>query len=290
MPRFGAYSRFRLAISAWRNARRPPHTFQSFWWDKALSPYELLCLKSFIACGFGFDLYTFNPHITVPAGVRVCNASEILPLKDVFVSDAEGFGHGSPAAFTNLFRYKLLADRGGWWCDTDVVCLSKDIPFFAEFFAYQDDDHINNALLYFKPHHSVMIRCFDEAAKAGRNVGAVESGPLLLTRVLHEFGCANYAAPPDVCYPIHFTQFFDVLRSSEKSRIIERTKSALFLHLWNALFDHAGVQKHRLPPKNSFLRRLIEQHRINGWSGEYDDDDVERLIAQYHPPWQGPAT
>src|SRR5262249_54280435 len=41
----------------------------------------------------------------------------------VFVYQAEGFGKGSPSAFSNYFRYKLLAEKGGWWIDTDVVRL-----------------------------------------------------------------------------------------------------------------------------------------------------------------------
>jgi hypothetical protein len=29
----------------------------------------------------------------------------------------------SYAGFSNYFRYKLLLERGGWWVDTDMVCL-----------------------------------------------------------------------------------------------------------------------------------------------------------------------
>jgi hypothetical protein len=39
---------------------RSEHTFQSFWWGKELSPYEVLCLKSFVAHGYKF-LHTSLP-------------------------------------------------------------------------------------------------------------------------------------------------------------------------------------------------------------------------------------
>jgi hypothetical protein len=42
----------------------------------------------------------------------VRDAAEILGPEAFFVYE-EGPGKGSPAAFANQFRYKLLADRGG---------------------------------------------------------------------------------------------------------------------------------------------------------------------------------
>jgi hypothetical protein len=38
------------------------HRFQSFWHGKALSPYELFCLQSFVTCGHDVDLYTYNAN------------------------------------------------------------------------------------------------------------------------------------------------------------------------------------------------------------------------------------
>jgi len=101
--------------------------FQSFWWGEPLSPYEWLSLKSFVDCGHDFDLYSFDPHIAVPAQVRVRDAAELAGRAEFFVYE-QGFGKGSTAGFANLFRYILLAERGGWWVDTDVVCLSDAIP------------------------------------------------------------------------------------------------------------------------------------------------------------------
>ena len=98
-----------------------------------LSPYEQFCLKSFVDCGYAVDLYTYDLALVVPAGVRVCDAAELISPDEVFVYQAEGFGKGSPSAFSNYFRYKLLVEKGGWWIDTDVVCLTDRIPAVDEF-------------------------------------------------------------------------------------------------------------------------------------------------------------
>ena len=43
-----------------------------------LSPYELLCLNSFVKCGHAFDLYAFDTNLAVPAGVQLRDARELL--------------------------------------------------------------------------------------------------------------------------------------------------------------------------------------------------------------------
>src|SRR5262249_60911208 len=86
--------------------------FQSFWWGGPLSPYEWLSLKSFIDLGHRFDLYSFDPHIAVPAQVRVRDAAELAGRAELFVYES-GFGKGYPAGFTNRFCYILLDGHGG---------------------------------------------------------------------------------------------------------------------------------------------------------------------------------
>ncbi|MBL0171623.1 MAG: hypothetical protein IPP90_12990 [Gemmatimonadaceae bacterium] len=45
------------------------------------------------------------------------------PAQGKYFHIRSGFGQGSVSGFSNFFRYRLLHDRGGWWVDTDVVCL-----------------------------------------------------------------------------------------------------------------------------------------------------------------------
>src|SRR6187549_1688111 len=90
---------------------------------------------------------------------------------------AEGFGKGSPSAFSNHFRYRLLAEKGGWWIDTDVVCLSDRIPAVAEFYARQDADFVACGTMHFEPGHPVMLRCLEQTMKLGRAVKWGDTGP-----------------------------------------------------------------------------------------------------------------
>jgi Glycosyl transferase family 2/Alpha 1,4-glycosyltransferase conserved region/Glycosyltransferase sugar-binding region containing DXD motif len=253
--------------------------FQSFWAGGPLSPYELVCLNSFIACGHAFDLYTFDLNLATPVSVEVRDARELFSPEDFFVYQ-EGFGKGSPAAFSNLFRYKLLAQKGGWWVDTDVICLSRDVPSFSEFFAREDPSLINQAVLFFEAEHPLMVRCFEEAIKLGRAVHWGDTGPRLFTRILKEYNREDDALERSICYPVHYSEALDVLCPSKLRSVGERMKYSLFIHLWNEMLRHHGIQKTNLPPKGSILRYWAEQNSVGGWVKEYDAEELEvmRLV------------
>ncbi|MEA2975595.1 MAG: hypothetical protein QOF19_1115 [Alphaproteobacteria bacterium] len=106
-----------------------------------------------------------------------------------------------------------------------------------------------------------------------------DAGPLLLTKVAEELGYTSRALASCICYPVHYTEAADLLRSSKAASIGQRMGSSLFVHLWNAMLHHAGVQKTSLPPKHSLLRRWIEQHPVSGWTGEYSDEALEHTLS-----------
>ena len=254
--------------------------FQSFWHGGPLSPYEQFCLKSFIDCGHAFDLYGYDPHLAVPPGVRLCDASALMDPAEVFVYQSEGFGQGSPSAFSNLFRSRLMVEKGGWWADTDVVCLTRRLPIVSEFFARQDAQVIAWGVMHFEARHPVMVECLDEVSKLGRGVKWGDGGPRLLTRVLERHGLSDRAQPPATCYPIHFSEALDVLRPAKTAALQSRIEGSLFLHLWNAMLEWHGVSKTHRPPQGSLLRQFVDQHPVDGWTGDDDEERIEQLHRQ----------
>jgi mannosyltransferase OCH1-like enzyme len=58
--------------------------------------------------------------------VIVKNANKIIEKEKIFKYPNKiilGFGENSYVGFSELFRYKVLYELGGWWSDMDVVCL-----------------------------------------------------------------------------------------------------------------------------------------------------------------------
>ena len=91
----------------------PNHLFRSFWLQPELSPLEHLCLKSFLAHGHRFVLYSYNKVTNLPEGCVLEDARQILPEDRVFTYESSVHA-GSIAPFANLFRYQLLHEYGGW--------------------------------------------------------------------------------------------------------------------------------------------------------------------------------
>ena len=139
------------------------------WIGKDLSPVELLCISSFIANGHEFHLWAYdNIETELPAGVILEKASDIIPKERVFCYrhfNQFGHGKGSYAGFSDIFRYKLLYEKGGWWVDMDVTCLK---PFnFNEpyvFRVHQVLPVVGN-IMKCPAGSELMKLCYDQAIK-----------------------------------------------------------------------------------------------------------------------------
>jgi len=128
-------ARTKASAARRRSALTPVH---GMWVGTSLSRMELLTLTSFVRQGHRFHLWAYDPITTpVPGGVVLEDATEILPRDAVFarrsVDPHYGVGRGSfGSPFSDLFRYKLLYEKGGYWADMDVTCLKpfpSDTPY-----------------------------------------------------------------------------------------------------------------------------------------------------------------
>ena len=82
---------------------------------------EQMSIQSFIHHGHEYHLYVYDEVEGIPAGTKIKDANRVLPDSDIFSKTAtKTAGY---VTFSNLFRYQLLKDIGGWWVDLDVVCL-----------------------------------------------------------------------------------------------------------------------------------------------------------------------
>jgi hypothetical protein len=161
----------------------------------------------------------------------------------------------------------------------DVVCLSSEIPLFDEFFAFENEDVINGAVLFFHPADPLMQNCLEEAVRIGRRASWGEIGPRLVTRKAKESGRLREAQPQSTCYPVHHSEALDLLRPAQAGPMSDRTRGSLFLHLWNEVFRRLYVAKTMLPPRGSHLRLFADRHPVEGWLGEYDADALEHAIS-----------
>lgn len=148
----------------------PRELVNALWLGKDyLSPLEILTVNSFVRHGAEFHLWTYEPIRNVPAQAVVRDGNEILPQERIFRYPENmllGLGAGSFVGFSELFRYKVLYEIGGWWSDMDVTCL-KPLSLIETdyFFRFHGVLSVVGNIMKCPPKSELMRLCFDRAEK-----------------------------------------------------------------------------------------------------------------------------
>lgn len=87
----------------------------------------ILTLKSFLDNDHDVHLWAYEKNLKrVPSGVIIKDASQILSKNKIFTYSGKGdCKKGSYGGFSDIFRYHLIQNVGGWYCDMDVTCLKN---------------------------------------------------------------------------------------------------------------------------------------------------------------------
>jgi len=234
---------------------------QSLWIGPLLSPLQQMSVSSFLANGHPFHLYSYDPIDGVPEGTTLCDAATILPRESIFCYQ-NGFGKGSHSAFSNLFRYKLLLDRGGWWVDTDLVCL-KPFDFAAPYvFATETDSDwtIQRATCAIRcPQGAPILQhCYDVAHAADKQTlewGQI--GPQLFSSAVTRFGLDDFSMPTETFNPINFFEF-EALRAPAFD--ISRLHASYAVHFWNQMWKNSETDPLAVPPSDSLYGMLLAKY------------------------------
>jgi Alpha 1,4-glycosyltransferase conserved region/Glycosyltransferase sugar-binding region containing DXD motif len=210
---------------------------------------ERLSISSFLAHGHEYHLYAYDHVENAPHGTTFKDAATILPRDWMFMDS-----RGTPSGFSNFFRYKLLLERGGWWVDSDIVCLQ---PFDFEdptVLSLEPDLTIGSAVIRMPPQSDVMARAWDEcAALDRRNVPWGAVGPSLLIRIVEELGLTGTALAHKVFFPFDWRDWQRVLDPDVEWEFDPMTRS---IHLWNSMWSLAGSNKDAIYPSRCLYERL----------------------------------
>jgi hypothetical protein len=214
----------------------------ALWIGGPLSALERLAVRSHVRHGHEYHLWTYEP-IEVPAGAIVEDANTILDRSHIFSYEI-GQGKGSVSAFSNVFRYRLLKERGGWWCDTDVVAL-RPFRFDAEY-VFASQVNIDRAtstascVIKVPAASALMAECEARAGAAERSrLEWGEIGPHLLGAMVHRFGLDEFVTPAATFCPTHWFE----AEVDPPMRWWSLTDASYAVHLWHEMWRRNGVSK-----------------------------------------------
>jgi len=232
---------------------------QSLWIGPQLSEMERLAILSFLRNGHEFHLYVYEHTAGIPPGAAVLDGNEILPARRIFTYR----DHPSPAGFANFFRYKLLLEKGGWFVDTDTICL-RPFDFAADYvFSSQgiaDRRQVNLAAIKVPPRSAVMKFAWKSCKRMNpRQLQWGQCGPDLMTKAVEKYSLQEFVQLPEVFCPIDYLQWEKVLDPRHEAF----RPQTYAVHLWNEMWRRAGKDKNKPYHPFCLFERLKQQYILN---------------------------
>ncbi len=191
------------------------------WVSGPLSRLARLSLASFMAQGYRVTLWRYA-QVPDAMGILQADANEIYPARDDDLSNM--------VYLSSLFRYRVLAERGGLWADMDVVALRPDPGRPGDLFH----------------------RAVDAVAMLDPEARSFEScGPHLLSRLMLEDPRHGVAIlPVEACDPVAWWNVPGIFLEAREP------PPSPFMHMYQSIWARRGVDAEVPFPQDSMAGRL----------------------------------
>src|SRR5665213_1289564 len=234
---------------------------RTFWQGAPLDLYQHCCMQSFVARGHAVELFSYDRNLAVPDWVTLSDAAQIVPAERVLRYQS-GFGQGSPALHSNLFRYAMLQRHGGWWVDLDVVMLRNDLPADDFYFAQMNAEEptLNTAVLKTPAGHPMLAEAVERCLAVGEQAFWGQTGPFLWTELVGKYALDRYRRPSGAVHPIGWKEVPALFDPTRRAEVETLSRGSDFIHLFNEVWRGSGIPRDCGPPEGSFLDALLNAH------------------------------
>jgi hypothetical protein len=250
---------------------------QSLWIGDSLSTIERLAISSFLKNGHQFHLYTYGKVNNVPEGTVIMDAREICELDDS-IQVKEGFGKGSYAPFADYFRFQMLAKKGGWWVDLDVVCLQsfQGLPdtVVATSLEIPEGDLPNCNVLSFPAGHWFPNQCLERWKDSFHEKFHYALGVEVVKSIVAENNAEGFLVSHHIFNPIswrHVRYLVDkpepIWQPISLKRLLglaepigKISSDSRAIHLWNEGWRQGGFDKNATYPSDSIFESLKRRY------------------------------
>jgi mannosyltransferase OCH1-like enzyme len=235
------------------------------WIGSDLPEIARISIFSSIHAGFKTILFTDRKQSIHSSNLEIVNWQEIkLPWtpNQVYLKSEKKPCY---AAFSDLFRFKLLSENDGWWFDCDTVIL-RSASDFDELLhpekitvGREDDEIINGAVIGSIGKHQA--RYLYETAINKFPVldcwGVV--GPALITTMIKKCDVSAQVVDREYFYPIHHNDVFQLYLPEYCDALRPRESHWYCLSLWSEVLSRSGL-KYLAPPTGSYLANLLNRY------------------------------
>jgi len=230
---------------------------QGLWIGAELSVMEQLSIASFLSHGHEYHLYVYDDVRNIPAGTVVKDGNEILPAAKIFQYQQ----NASYAGFSNFFRYKLLLERGGWWSDTDNVCLrpfdfSDDYVFATE--VCDGVEVVSSGIMKSPIASEAMGHAWEICqSKDPAKLKWGETGPRLTAEIVRKYSLGKYLKSHNFFCPLGYQEWQKLLEPQAEESVIA---NSYCVHLWNEMWRGERQDKNAAYDPSCLYERLKRRY------------------------------
>lgn len=220
-------------------------------------------MRSFVRRGHSFHLHVYE-FFDVPDGVSLIDAAKTLPKEALFFFDNPTTGKPDLGPFSDLFRFKLLLEGGGWYVDVDTICMADNLPAGIRAWAQENPRLyprvVNGAQICLPSKDPLAKVLYERCLRLSKNFDTREDlGPNLLGDVILGAGLPpNMFGTPATFYPIDWIAIFKLVLPKYCEEVRQKASAAHFLAAYQSFFQYCGIDLARTPPVGSYLQELYE--------------------------------
>ena len=210
-------------------------------------------MRSFLANGHEFHLYTYHGVGDIPKGVVEKDANEIISHEKIFLV-RNGY-----SSFSDFFRWKVVLDKGGWWADADTVCLrpwnlSDQYVFVGGLGKPGSADCVSSGMFKAPAGSPIMKWGWEQCQKMDpKTMTWGQAGPPLITEAVHTFGMMGKLIPAKLFFPVYYTNAIWDL-TDPISPVIP--PEAYSVHMFNEMWRLGHVDKNARYTETSLYEQL----------------------------------
>jgi hypothetical protein len=239
----------------------------NFFWGGEISSYELSNFLSFKNFGFSVNIWSYEV-LDLPQGLNLKKAETILD-EDKLNMFTQNFQKSNMSSFSNLFRYELLLKEGGWWFDSDCICL-KHVDEFMKLsynqkfvLGLENENLIGSSVMYINDQNITNLLLDETYKRIAKNEYKFywgEIGPYLITDVFLKNDLFQYTFDRKLFFQIEPDNFHNLFLPSYKDSINTSLRESFVCHTWNEMFRKYNISKSKLPPKKSYIYEHINKY------------------------------
>lgn len=234
-------------------------SFGSLWVGNKMTKIQEISLSSFIYHGHNLTLYVYDLGMQVPKGIEKADARFIMDESELFlVKD-------SYAAFSDLFRYRMIRKTGLTWVDADTICLSPNWDNLGDIYACMEKNIVVGGVLKLPQNSKALSYLIRRSSLFDKNqITWAEVGPVLVDRAFKRYDLMEYVHPMETFCGIHWSDWQKLWdpKYLREIKLLEKTSKSI--SVYHTMTTRAKIDKNYLPP-NSAMEYFYDKFVMKKW-------------------------